>query len=269
MLTMTKPIYKTPAPVRACVVAALILACNTARSADGPAFQTTHAEMLAKFDKNGDGRLDDAEREQMRLVTKNQPRGKNSGPEIPADVLADYDENKDGDMDDREWGKARLAENVILMAKYDADGDGSLSDPEKTIMMNEVRTVQMRYARDYFAYLLVYDKNQNGEFNGAEYPQAQAAEARITVITYDANGDGTLDKSEKGRAQADMRSGAIVGFYLRFASEVVGGGGGNTRGRGGDYLEEQRGLLVFDVNGDGLASADELKRIRESRSAKN
>ncbi|GEM_PF-2548272 len=253
--------------VLGCVFWALLL--GTSQSTAEDTFQKKRVELLAQYDKNGDGKLDAGERETMRLETKEQRLKGGGGSKLPADLLADYDENKDGDMDGREWGLARITEQSILMAKYDADGDGSLSDPEKTIMMNEVRTVQMRYARDYFAYLLVYDKNTNGEFDGTEYPQAQAEEARITLIMYDANGDGMLDESEKGRGQADMRNGAIVGFYLRFASEVVGRGGrGNKRGGGGGYLEEQRELLVFDADGDGLASADELQKIRESRSAK-
>lgn len=248
------------------LVGALILGANGLVAEE--AFQQRRAELIAEFDKNGDGKLNAEEREQMRLAVKerklNSNGDKSSG--LPADFLADYDSNKDGDMDERDWAKARVGEQLILTKKYDSDGDEILNDRELQVMMTEVRTVPMRYARDYFAYLLVYDKNKNGEFDGAEYPQAQAAEARIVIAVYDSNEDGKLDKSEKGNVQADLRNGTIVGFYMRFASEVAGGGGGkNKRGGGGGHLEEQKRLLAFDTDGDGLASADELKRIRESR----
>jgi len=261
---MTKFTSKAHVIVRAFVVATLILATHKT-VAEGPAFQKTHAEMLAKFDQNGDGRLDDAEREQMRLGTKRERLEKSSSSGVPADVLADYDTNKDGAMDRGEWAKASISEIAILTAKYDANGDGALDEEERVFMMKQVRTVPMRYGRDYCAYLLVYDKNENGGFDGSEYAQAQAAEAKITVTAYDANGDGVLDKAEKSKLQADMRNGTIVGFYLRFASEAAGGGGRNKRGGGGGFLEEQKKLLAFDTNGDGLASADELQRIRETQ----
>lgn len=240
-----------------------------AAAGTGPAYQKTRESMLAKFDRNGDGWLDAVEREAMRMATKEARLKNGGGSNLPADFLADYDKNKDGDMDEGEWAGALIAEQQILTAKYDANKDGSLDKKEKEVMIREVRTASMRYARDYFAYLLVYDTNRNGQFDGNEYPQAQATEARFTLFTYDADGDGALDKTEKNRIQSDVRSGRIVGFYLRFVGDVIGAGDRGTRGGGGDYLTEQRKLLAFDTNRDGIASADELQRIRAPNGGSN
>ncbi len=232
-------------------------------AADQSALSRRRAELVAKHDQNGDGRLDGGEREQMRLALKAErlKPGSSGGWDVPADVLADYDTNKDGSMEDSEWAKARVAEQAILTKQFDANRDGSLDAKEIDAMMHFIRNEKVRYARDYFAYMLKYDKNDNGQFDGEEYPTAQAAEGVVVKKTYDTNANGTIDQEESEKLNADLQRGAIPGFYARFASEVARGGGR----RGGSYLGEQRKNLVFDTNGDGIASAEELKRARESR----
>ena len=233
----------------------------TAAETNDDPFQKRRAEAVAAHDQNGDGRLDAAEREQMRMAMKTRkPRG-GSGSGVPAEFLADYDADRNGDMDEQEWVKARQAETGILKEKYDTNADGTLDDAEISAMLHEVRTVRMRYARDYFAYLLKYDLNKNGEFDGDEYGRAQAAEGEVLKQTYDDNRDGNLGPEEKARIQADIKNGTIVGFYIRFASAAIGG---DRRGNAG-FNEAAKKLLEFDANGDGLASLDELQAIREAR----
>jgi hypothetical protein len=238
----------------------LSLLLPTPAAANDEAFARARAAAVEQHDANGDGRLDAAEREQMRLARKEQRLKAGSGSGVPADFLADYDENRNGEMEPSDWAKARQAETKILMEKYDANADGTLDDAEMAAMLHEVRTVRMRYARDYFAYLLKYDLNQNGEFDGDEYGRAQTAETEVLKRTYDADHDGILDPDEKARIQADMKAGIIVGFYTRFVSEALRG---NRQG-GSDFNDTAKKLLQFDANGDGLASADELRAIRET-----
>lgn len=230
-------------------------------AAEQSALTRRRAELVARHDKNGDGRLDAAEREKMRLALKEErlKPGSSGGSRVPAEVLADYDTNKDGDMEDSEWAKARVAEQAILTKQFDADRDGSLNGQEIDAMMHDIRTKRVRYARDYFAYMLKYDRNDNGRFDGEEYATAQATEGAIVEKTYDANANGAFDKEEMDKLKADLKQGTIPGFYARFASEVAHGGR-----RGGGYLEEKKKILVFDTNGDGIASAEELKRARQS-----
>lgn len=241
----------------------LTLVCQSPAltAADGESNpEKIRTELKKKHDRNGDGRLDTTEREAMRLERK-QRGGSSGGSQVPADVLADYDINKDGNMDDSDWAKASIAEKAILTREHDRDGDGKLGADEVDAMMVVIRTKPLRYARDYFAYMIKYDKNGSGGFDGDEYATAQGEEAAWTVKRYDADGDGALSKGEKAKLQGDLGS-ELHGFYMRFASELVGGGRG---GGGGNFMAKQQELLKFDTDGDGLASAEELRRIRQQQ----
>lgn len=162
---------------------------------DETIFQKRRTELVAKHDKNGDGRLDATEREQMRLALKEERLSKKSSFKIPPEFLAQYDKNKNGEMEGDEWKVAWEAETKILRETYDADKDG------------------------------------------------------------------TLNKAEKEAMMADVGKGKITGIPAFFAGRMIHDPGSGKP----EYLEEQQKLLKFDVNGDGLASAEELKRIRETR----
>lgn len=162
----------------------------------GDGFDKRRSELLEKFDKNKDGRLDLSERDAMRLTLKEgRLKKRESGFKIPADFLAKYDANKDGEMGGEEWQVAWEAETKILRE------------------------------------------------------------------TYDANKDGSLDESEKKRMMADVGEGKITGIPAFFAGRMVNDPS-NSKAL---FIEDQEKLLKFDEDGDGRASALELRRIRESK----
>ena len=72
-------------------------------------------ELIAKFDKDGDGKLSKEERQAAR-----------------AEHLAKYDKDGDGNLSDEEKAVAKADHEKALIAKFDKDGDGKLSDEEKT-----------------------------------------------------------------------------------------------------------------------------------------
>ena len=104
-------------------LALLIASPLVAGAATYAAAQGDHApaDVIKKFDANGDGKLDDAERAQKHAAfeAKRAERHKQA--------LATYDANKDGKLDDAErkaMHEARLAEKFTAL---DKNGDGKLS----------------------------------------------------------------------------------------------------------------------------------------------
>ena len=83
---------------------------------DGP-----KQELLQKFDKNGDGKLDDAERADMKAAFAAKRA------EHHKEMLAQYDTNKDGKLDDAERATMRDAKLTERFKKMDANGDGKLT----------------------------------------------------------------------------------------------------------------------------------------------
>src|SRR5215813_14271323 len=75
-------------------------------------------ELIEKFDKNGDGKLDDAERAQMAaaLAAKHAEHRK--------EMLAKYDTNHDGKLDAAERQAMRDDLLTRRFQKLDTNGDG-------------------------------------------------------------------------------------------------------------------------------------------------
>jgi hypothetical protein len=115
------------------------------------------AEMIKKFDKNGDGQLDDAEKAEARKAfVKKHPglakhmkqakekRGPGAGPEDKdfrrGWLLGKFDANNDGKLDETERAAARADGEKRLRAgaekrlqhlkSLDTDGDGKFNDTE-------------------------------------------------------------------------------------------------------------------------------------------
>ncbi len=89
-------------------------------------------ELLKKFDKDGDGKLNDAERADLKAAMEKR-RGA-----ADAKMLERFDTDKDGKMSDEERKAARAAMakerkeiHTAMLAKFDKDGDGKLSKDER------------------------------------------------------------------------------------------------------------------------------------------
>ena len=78
-------------------------------------------ELLDKFDKNGDGKLDDAERADMKAAFAAKRA------EHHKEMLTTWDTNKDGKLDDAERAAMRDAKLTERFQKMDANGDGKLT----------------------------------------------------------------------------------------------------------------------------------------------
>lgn len=80
-------------------------------------------EMMKKFDKDGDGKLSEDEKAEIRKTMANR--------QVPAHILEKFDKDGDGKLSDDERAEIRKE----MMAKFDKDGDGKLGPEERKAAM--------------------------------------------------------------------------------------------------------------------------------------
>jgi Ca2+-binding EF-hand superfamily protein len=179
-------------------------------------------ELLQRFDKNGDGRLDDDERAEAKeaimkeQIARQMPR--QSGlPEalepFRPHVLEMFDRNKDGQLDQEERMAAhKFAEEQLetpgsfteeLVRRFDRDRDGVIDGIERTIVDRYLRELRALGAGPIKSELLRrFDLNADGKIDDREWPELEAfVRPRIEASAdqlrrYDTNHDGKLDDAE-------------------------------------------------------------------------
>jgi hypothetical protein len=85
-------------------------------------------EIIEKFDKDGDGKLNEQEREAAKAAREEMMEARRK------EMLAKFDKDGDGKLSDEEEEAMREARRKMMMEKFDKDGDGELSDDEKAAM---------------------------------------------------------------------------------------------------------------------------------------
>jgi hypothetical protein len=106
-----------------------------------PEGRPNREEMLKRFDANGDGKLDDTERQTMRAeMEKEHPKAAKkaqaAGGEMRDRALARFDKDGDGMLNDAERAeadatmRAEMAKRPRAMERIDTDKDGKISDAE-------------------------------------------------------------------------------------------------------------------------------------------
>ncbi len=110
-----------------------------------------HAEMVKRFDRNGDGQIDSAERQAARSEMR-QHWGPHRGQagfgkmrgQMRAQALQRFDHDHDGRLNDAEYAEAKAAREQHraqaqarrqqMLARFDRDGDGRIGDTERDEM---------------------------------------------------------------------------------------------------------------------------------------
>lgn len=125
-----------------CLAATLFLSLPVARAADATdldadssandgARAKRQAELLKRYDKNGDGKLDENEKAAAKMEM--QKAREEIGPRIRQRVMERFDADHDGKLNDAEM-KAAIADLLtrpMVVKRFDANGDGKLDDAEK------------------------------------------------------------------------------------------------------------------------------------------
>ena len=101
-------------------IAGIAAAHGSFGDGDGPG----KAAILAKYDTNGDGKLDDNERAVMKADFQAKRAARH------AEMLAKYDTNKDGKLEPAERAVMKTDFATKRFAKLDTNGDGVISKDE-------------------------------------------------------------------------------------------------------------------------------------------
>lgn len=160
--------------------------------------------LMQRFDTNGDGQLDESEKEAARSMMgggAGGPRGAQAQM-MRERLMERFDANGDGTLNEAERSEAfdaivsdpsRPAAQRILQ-RFDANGDGALNADEKA------------------AALAAWSQMQDGAGRPGTAAPGGRPGARLTpeqreaiLRRFDANGDGQLDDSEREAARAAWR----------------------------------------------------------------
>ena len=157
---------------------------------------------MKRFDRNGDGRLDDGERAEA-LDTLKKKGGDLEG-QVRAFLVTRYDADGNGSLDEAERKVALddvlqqverngpLVKSTILGAavrRFDIDGNGTLDAGERAALGDEV-------ARQWL-----------GQPAGEASRVASRDDLRKTLLSrFDADRDGRLDAAERASARTEIES---------------------------------------------------------------
>ncbi len=128
-----------PSSLAPALLAAMLFlspALNAAPDQDGPPADRPmnaerHAEIIKRFDKNGDGMLDEAEKTAAKEYNreKHGERMNKAGERMRKNALAKFDKNGDGKLDESE--RAEIANDPKVIKRFDKNADGKLDEAEK------------------------------------------------------------------------------------------------------------------------------------------
>lgn len=164
-------------------------------------------------------------------------------------------------------GKLFADRKAKLVGKYDANGDGRLDAQERAAMRLEVINAKQSQKGGGFRRMIppelieAFDKDKDGEVGEAEQQVMNVELGKrfgSLMQQYDKDKDGELKGEELTALREASQSGTLKGldaFLVRMMMMQSG------RERGSSD-EDETSLSRFDRGGDGLASAEELKAIR-------
>lgn len=110
------------------MIAAAIGLSGAAHAEEGKGPRPPHKlppEVIAKFDKDGDGKLNDDEKAEARAARGEREAARKK------EMLEKFDADKDGKLNDDEKAAMREEVKKKILEKFDKDGDGKLNEEER------------------------------------------------------------------------------------------------------------------------------------------
>lgn len=184
---------------------ALIMGTTTSLKAqDKTSAEDLRKQLIEKYDKDKDGKLNEEEREAARAEflkqnkpaeTEEQPR-RDRRPQAGADGAGRRGRGNNPEFE---------ARRKQFESQFDKDGDGELSEAEREAMRDEFRK---RGEQQRAAFMKEWDKDGDGELSESERNALrEAGEKRRKEFTakYDKDGNGDIDESEREAIREDMQ----------------------------------------------------------------
>ena len=187
--------------------------------------QGLRARIKAHFDTDGDGKLDAAERQDLKDAVGGHPRmkiklvkmGIKARHHVFKRVVWAYDTDGSGTLDATERAALSAAVQVRCearkaraLANFDKDGDGKLDDGELRAAIQARLAARVGKLR---AFLGRIDANKDGKLDDAERDAVRTAlrthymDKRAAVkAKFDVNADGKLDDAEIAALKAAIRA---------------------------------------------------------------
>ena len=142
----------------------------TARDKERADREKRMKEFVAKFDKNGDGKLTGDEREEAAPAFREAMRKR---------MIAQYDKNGDGELDKGEeaarqqaWDKRRQeGRSRYELERFDKNKDGKLDEGESGERDKWRKKHDAEHEAERAKYVKRYDKNGDGKVDDKERPQ--------------------------------------------------------------------------------------------------
>jgi hypothetical protein len=123
-----KPTTNTMKTKTLIVIAAAIGLSGAAHAEEGKGPRPPHKlppEVIAKFDKDGDGKLNDDEKAEAKAARGEREAARKK------EMLEKFDADKDGKLNDDEKAAMREEVKKKILEKFDKDGDGKLNEEER------------------------------------------------------------------------------------------------------------------------------------------
>lgn len=231
------------------------------------------AQILKQFDANGDGRLDDAEKEKAKAAFLNRQKQGNRAGKGKAG------QGRPGQKRPGQAGGQDRPNFQQLIKQFDKDGDGKLNEQERAALREQMSKARRGKAggnnndarRIPEQALKLFDKDGDGKLNEEERAAAmKAREERLKkngnngqarpsmkeiLAKFDKDGDGKLSESERAEiAKFRQRGGAD---RPAAAKEKPG------------RVNKKELIKKFDADGDGELSDEERAAAREAFQNRN
>ena len=252
-------------------IAAMSLALSTS-SAQDQAPRQNFQELTKRFDRDGDGRLNEQERQVMRQEMQKRASTDTANRPSREEVIKKYDRNGDGRLDARELAAMRSqmartrdgagnrpsgnnrpgGDNRAMIERFDTNKNGRLDPPEQQKMREALQQRQT-------------DKPSQSQRPAQAGDRSSGANRQQALQRFDANGNGRLDPEELQKARAAFEEVRRRGGGQRESSRIQGVEPSSRKPR----LETSSLLEKYDANKNGRLDADERQRAMEAMRARS